>query len=301
MGLVKNIPEEEHFAAGHSACAGCAAPMVVRYVLKVGGKNTIVCNSTGCLEVFSTPYPRTSWKVPWIHAAFENSAAVASGVDHALRAKGLRDKYNLVAIGGDGGTFDIGFGAISGMLERGQKVLYVCYDNEAYMNTGIQRSGATPKYASTTTTPGLKAIPGKTEYHKPLPFIVAAHGAYVATANVAFPHDFMAKIKKAFEFDGPSYIQVFSPCPTGWKHPSDLTIAIAKLAFNTNIYPLYEIENGVLKISRKPAKQIPVGDYLGKQGRFKHMNDDMVADIQQHVDAEWQRLLKLEESGLKLF
>ncbi|HII72518.1 TPA: hypothetical protein HA265_07215, partial [Candidatus Woesearchaeota archaeon] len=134
MALVKNIPEEEYFAAGHTACAGCGAPITVRYVLKAAGKDTIVCNSTGCLEVFSTPYPRTSWKVPWIHAAFENSAAVASGVERALRAKGKRDKYNVICFGGDGSTFDIGFGAISGMLERGHKILYVCYDNEAYMN-----------------------------------------------------------------------------------------------------------------------------------------------------------------------
>ncbi len=275
--------------------------MVVRYILKVGGPDTIVCNSTGCLEVFSTPYPRTSWKVPWIHAAFENSAAVASGVDRALRAKGVRDKWNVVAIGGDGGSFDIGFGAISGMLERGHKVLYVCYDNEAYMNTGIQRSGATPKFASTTTTPAGKVIPGKQEFHKPLPFIVAAHGAYVATANVAFPHDFMAKVKKAFAFDGPSYIQVFSPCPTGWRHPTELTIEIAKLAFNTNIFPLFEIENGIFKLNRKPAKQLPVEEYLQRQGRFKHLKEEHFAEIQKHVDAEWQKLLKLDESGLKLF
>ena len=198
------------------------------------------------MEVFTTPYPRTSWNVPWIHAAFENAAAVASGVDAALKELKTRDNTNLVVLGGDGGTFDIGFGALSGALERGHKLTYVCYDNEAYMNTGIQRSGATPKYASTTTTPAGKKIPGKKENAKPLPFIVAAHGAYTATANVAFPQDFANKLKKSFDFDGPSYIQIFSPCPTGWKHPTDQSIEISKLAFNTNIFPLYEIENGVL-------------------------------------------------------
>ncbi len=298
---IKNIPDKELFAPGHSACAGCGAPMVVRYVLKVSGENTIVCNATGCLEVFSTPYPRTSWKVPWIHAAFENVSALASGVEAAISAKKKNDKYNIVCFGGDGSTFDIGFGSLSGMLERGHKILYVCYDNEAYMNTGIQRSGATPKYANTTTTPAGKAIPGKQEFTKPLPFIVAAHGAYVATANVCFPYDLMAKVKKALAFDGPSYIQVFSPCPTGWKHPTELSIDISKLAFNTNIYPLYEIENSILKLSRKPAKVTPVKEYLQRQGRFKHMDETMIKDVQDRVDKDWNRLLKLEESGLELF
>ena len=295
------MPERELFSPGHTACAGCGAPIVARIILKVGGSDTIVCNNTGCMEVFTTPHPRTSWKVPWIHAAFENAAAVASGVDKALEKLGKREKTNLVVLGGDGSTFDIGFGAISGMMERGHKVTYVCYDNEAYMNTGIQRSGATPKYTSTTTTPAGRAVHGKTEFAKPLPFIVAAHGAYTATANVAFPQDFATKLKKSFEFNGPSYIQVFSPCPTGWKHPTDQSIEIAKLAFNTSIYPLYEIEKGVLKINRKPAKFVPVEEYLMRQGRFRHLSKDDIADVQQHVNSNWERLLKLEESGMRIF
>jgi pyruvate ferredoxin oxidoreductase beta subunit len=299
--MINALPERELFAAGHTACAGCAAPMVSRVILKVGGPDTIVCSATGCMEVFTTPYPRTSWQVPWIHAAFENNSAVASGVDRALKRLGTRDSTNLVVLGGDGATFDIGFGALSGALERGHKFTYVCYDNEAYMNTGIQRSGATPKYASTTTTPAGKKIHGKTEFTKQLPFIVAAHGAYVATANIAFPQDFAAKLKKSFAFNGPSYIQVFSPCPTGWYHPTDQTVEIAKLAFKTNIYPLYEIENGVLTINRKPSEAVPVDDYLLRQGRFKHLTKEEIAEIQQHVNADWERLVKLEESKLKIF
>ena len=299
--MINALPERELFSAGHTACAGCGAPMVARIVLKVAGPDTIVCNNTGCMEVFTTPHPRTSWKVPWIHAAFENAAAVASGVDKALKKLGTRDKTNLIVLGGDGSTFDIGFGALSGALERGHKLTYICYDNGAYMNTGIQRSGATPKYANTTTTPAGKAVHGKTEFAKPLPFIVAAHRAYTATANVAFPQDLANKVKKSLDFNGPSYIQVFSPCPTGWHHPTEQSIDIAKLAFNTNIYPLYEIENGIIKISRKPTQQVPVEEYLNRQGRFKHLTKEDIADIQKHVDSNWERLLKLEESGLRLF
>lgn len=299
--MIAGLPEEEYLASGHTACAGCAAPLVVRTVLKTTGKDTIVCNATGCLEVFTTPHPRSAWKVPWIHSAFENAAAVASGVDAALKMNKKRDKTHIVVFGGDGSTFDIGFGAISGAFERGEKIIYVCYDNEAYMNTGIQRSGATPKYASTTTTPAGKAIPGKKEFSKPLPFILAAHNAYVATANVAFLQDLSAKVKKAMAFDGPSYIQVYAPCPTGWKHPSEITVDIAKLAFNTNAHPLYEIENGVLKVNRKPPKFTTVEEYLSKQGRFKHMTKEHIAEVQEHITANWERLNKLSESGLQLF
>ncbi|NQU79372.1 pyruvate synthase subunit beta [Candidatus Woesearchaeota archaeon] len=299
--MINALHERELFAPGHSGCAGCGAPIVARIILKTSGPDTIICNATGCMEVFTTPYPRTSWKVPWIHAAFENASAVASGVDKALIRQGIRDKTNLVVLGGDGGTFDIGFGSLSGMLERGHKITYVCYDNEAYMNTGIQRSGATPKYANTTTTPAGKKIHGKSDFEKDIPFIVAAHGAYVATANVAFPQDFANKLKKSFEHDGASYIQIFSPCPTGWKHPSDMGIEIAKLAFSTNMFPMYEIEKGVIKLSRKPTKFTPVDDYLLRQGRFKHMSKEEMADVQQHVNEKWERLLKLEESGLRIF
>ncbi len=299
--MINALPDRELLSPGHSACAGCGPAIVARTVVKVAGPDTIVCNNTGCLEVFTTPYPRTSWQVPWIHAAFENAAAVASGVDRAMKKLGTRDNTNLIVMGGDGSTFDIGFGCLSGALERGHKLTYICYDNEAYMNTGIQRSGSTPKYANTTTTPAGKKVHGKTEFKKDLPFIVAAHGGYVATANIAFPQDFATKLKKALAFNGPSYIQIFAPCPTGWYHPADLTIEIAKIAFKTNAYPMFEIENGVLKISRKPPQPTPIDEYLLKQGRFKHLSKEDIADVQQHVNANWERLLKLEESGLRIF
>ncbi len=298
---INNIDTIELFASGHRACAGCGAALSARYALKAAGKNTIVVNATGCLEVFSTPYPQTSWKVPWIHAAFENAAAVASGISRALKMQKRRDKINLLVIGGDGGTFDIGFQFISGAFERREKICYICYDNSAYMNTGIQRSGATPKYASTTTSPAGKKIHGKTEFKKPLPFIFAAHKAYVATANIAFPQEYIRVIRKGLSYDGPSYIQVFSPCPTGWKHNTSFTIEIAKRAFETKVSPLYEIEQGKLKIYKKALKSVPVEQYLKLQGRFKHLSKEEIEEIQKHVDEEYQKLLDIEKSGLKVF
>jgi len=293
------IPKEEFFAKGHRACAGCGAALAMRYALKAAGKDTIVCHATGCMEVISTPYPETAWKLPWIHAAFENASAVASGVERALRVSGK--KTNVLIFGGDGGTFDIGFQALSGAAERGHDFCYVCYDNAAYMNTGIQRSGATPKYASTTTTPAGKKIHGKMEQKKPMPLIMAAHGAYVATANVAFPADFIDKVRKGIEFKGPAYVQVFSPCVPGWKYSSDRTIEISKLAFETKSYPLYLIENGVLKFTKEPSKQVPVSEYLKMQGRFKHLTPAEIAEIQKHVDDQYGLLKKLESSKVRLY
>ena len=297
---IAGITTQELFASGHRACAGCGVALAARHALKAAGKNTIVVNATSCLEVFSTPYPETSWKVPWIHGAFENAAAIASGIDRALKTLGKRKDTNLLVFGGDGGTFDIGFQALSGAAERGQNFCYVCFDNAAYMNTGIQRSGATPKYASTTTSPAGKIIHGKTEFKKPMPFIMAAHGAYVATANIAFPLDFINKVKKGLAFDGPAYIQVYVSCPTGWKFLNNMTIEIAKLAFNSTVTPLYEIENGILSISKKPTNKVPVGDYLKTQGRFKHMAEEEIKDVQNHTDDQWQRLLDLEKNKTRL-
>ncbi len=299
--MINGLPEQDYFASGHRACAGCGAPIAVKYVLKAAGKNTIVVNNTGCLEVFSTPYPQTSWMVPWIHGAFENGASIASGVDRALKKLGKRKKTNLIVFGGDGSTFDIGFQFISGAFERGHKLLYVCYDNMAYMNTGIQRSGSTPHYASTTTSPAGKKIHGKQENKKDLPFILAAHGAYVATANIAYPQDIVKKVQKALSKPGPSYIQIFSACPTGWKHASNMTIEIAKLAFESKMAPLYEIEDGVLKITRKPSKDVPVSEYLKTQGRFKHLNEKEIENVQRFVDDNWKRLTKLELSEVRMF
>jgi len=293
-----NLPKEEYFAKGHRACAGCGSALAMRLALKAAGKNTIITHATGCMEVVSTPYPETAWKLPWIHAAFENAAAVASGIERAL--KKLNKKTKVLAIGGDGASFDIGFQAISGAIERGHNFCYLCYENSGYMNTGVQRSGATPKYASTTTTPAGKKIHGKMEYKKPMPLIIAAHGAYVATANITFPVDFYNKLKKALEMKGPAYVQVFSPCPLGWRHAPNLTIEIAKLAFNSKITPLYEIENGVLKFYKEPVKQIHVKDYLKLQGRFKHLNEEEIKDIQNHVDEQYSILKRLEETKVRI-
>ncbi len=294
------IDSEEYFAPGHRACAGCGAAIAVRHALKAAGKEVIVVNATGCLEVFSTPYPETAWRVPWIHGAFENAAAIASGIDRALKHMGKRDKINVLVFGGDGGTFDIGFQALSGATERGDNFCYVCYDNNAYMNTGIQRSGATPKFAATTTSPAGKKVHGKTEYKKPMPLIMAAHGAYVATANIAFPMDFISKVKKGLEFRGPAYIQVYASCPRGWRIDSSMTVEIAKMAFEARVTPLYEIEKGIVAISRKPQKHVPVSEYLKAQGRFKHLNEAEIKELQENIDKEWDRLLKLEETKIMI-
>lgn len=298
--MILGLPEIELFEKGHRSCAGCGAAIAMRHCLKAAGKNTIVVHATGCMEVASTPYPETAWKVPWIHGAFENAAAIASGVDKALLKLGKRDGINVLAIGGDGATFDIGFQALSGALERGQNFCYICYDNGAYSNTGIQRSGATPKYAATTTSPAGKKIHGKQEFKKPMPLIVAAHNVYTATANIAFPHDFIAKVRKALSIKGPSYVQVFTPCVTGWAYPSGLTVEVARLAYESNVTPLYEIENGLLKFSRKPAKKIPVREYLKLQGRFKHLNEQEIKEVQEHVDSEYKKLLELEKSKVRI-
>lgn len=296
---IAGLPEEELFAQGHRACAGCGQALAVRIVMKAAGKNTIVANATGCLEVFSTPYPESAWKIPWIHVAFENVAAVASGIAEALKYK--KEKCNVLALAGDGGTFDIGLQALSGAAERGHNFCYVCFDNGAYMNTGIQRSGATPKYASTTTSPAGKKVHGKQEFKKDMPFIIAAHGAYVATASISNYMDLFNKVKKGLEFDGPAYIQVDNTCGTGWKTASNMSVEISKKAYETRIYPLFEIEGGVLKNLKKPTKRIPVEECLRLQGRFKHLNEEEIKDIQDHVDKNWERLTKLEESKLKIF
>jgi len=300
--MIQGLSEEELFSKGHSACAGCGSALAMRHALKAAGKSTIVCHATGCMEVVSSPFPITAWKVPWIHAAFENAAAVGAGVDCALKKLGKREKVNILVIGGDGATFDIGFQALSGAIERRHNFCYICYENAAYMNTGIQRSGATPKYASTTTSPAGKLIHGKTEWKKHMPLIVAAHneGVYVATANIAFVNDYVNKVKKALSREGPSYVQVYCPCPPGWKYSPEQTIGIAKLAFKSKVTPLYEIENGSLKFTKKPSSFIPVKDYLKMQGRFKHMEEKEINEIQQHIDKEYEKLKRLEEAEVKL-
>jgi pyruvate ferredoxin oxidoreductase beta subunit len=222
------------FDAGHRACGGCAAAMAARFILEAAGKDTIIVSSTGCMEVFSTPYPETAWNVPWIHSLFENNSAVASGIVASLKKQGRKEK--VIALGGDGATFDIGILCISGAFERGHDFTYICYDNEAYMNTGIQRSGATPYDASTTTSPAGKCSYGNPRPKKDLPAILAAHGApYVATASIAYPPDLKKKVEKAVNTPGPCYIQIHAPCCTGWGFESEKTITIGKLAIETGL------------------------------------------------------------------
>ncbi|RLF55386.1 MAG: pyruvate synthase subunit beta [Thermoplasmata archaeon] len=290
---------ESLLAPGHRACAGCGPAIAIRQLLEAAGKNTIIVQATGCMEVTTTPYPQTAWKVPWIHVAFENAAAVASGIEAAYKAmisKGVIPKEkmpNIIALAGDGGTFDIGIQALSGMLERGHKVLYVCYDNEAYMNTGIQRSSATPLGAATTTSPAGKVIPGKMTRKKPIAMIAAAHDIpYVATASIAYPADFKNKVKKALSVDGPSFIHVFAPCPTGWRFGTEQTVELARLAVETGVFVLYEItEENPLKpiITKKLKHRKPVEEYLKVQGRFRHLfkpvkRQDIIDKIQEEVD-----------------
>jgi len=286
--------ENEYFLPGHGMCAGCAAPIIVRWALKLAGPNTIVVNATGCLEVATTAYPRTSWGVPWIHVAFENAAAVASGVEAATKAKG--EKLNIIVFGGDGGTADIGFQALSGMVERGHNVLYILYDNEAYMNTGIQRSGATPWGAWTTTSKVGRANPiGKLQPKKPIARIIAAHNAaYVATANPAYFQDFKRKVQKALQIEGAKFLHVLSSCTTGWRHDPSKTVEIMKLATDTGIFPLWEVENGDLenmRITIKPKEFKPVEEYLKPQGRFRHLlkNPEYVKELQRQVDEWWAK------------
>ncbi len=285
------------FAPGHTACAGCGQSLAARLVIDASGPNTIVANNTGCLEVFSTKYPESAWEVPWIHSLFENASAVASGVEAALIYLGKKDGVNVIAQGGDGGTADIGLQALSGMLERGHDILYVCYDNEAYMNTGVQRSGLTPFSSNTSTSPIGSASLGNIRPKKPMPEIARAHGIpYVATASTAFIPDLQRKVKKAVSIKGPKYIQIHVPCPLGWRHDSSLTTQVAKLAVETGLYPLFEYENGALSAQRK-IKPLPVEEYLKTQGRFKHLlnNPEQVKLIQAIADNNIARYnLKIE-------
>lgn len=279
------------FKAGHTACAGCGQSLAARLVIEAAGSNTIVVNNTGCLEVFSTRYPETAWGVPWIHSLFENAAAVASGVEAALIHQGKKDKTNVIAQGGDGSTADIGLQALSGMWERGHDILYVCYDNEAYMNTGVQRSGLTPFQTNTSTSPiGGKSL-GNLRPKKPMPEIAVAHGLpYVATATAGFAQDLQRKVKKAFSIKGPKYIQVHASCPLGWRHETTQTLNVSRLAVETGLYPLVEFENGKLS-QRRQITPKPVEEYLKAQGRFKHLlsNPAAIKAIQDIADFNIER------------
>jgi len=296
---LKNFSTAEYINSGHRACQGCAEVLAVRHVLKAIGPDMIMAMATGCMEIISSPYPLTSWNIPWIHVAFENAAAVASGVESglkALRRKGRvpdRD-VTIVAMAGDGGTSDIGFQALSGMMERGQKVIYVCVDNEAYMNTGIQRSSSTPFGASTTTSPAGRVHPaGQMTWKKDMTAIAAAHGIpYTATACPSFYADLSKKIQKAKSVDGPAYIHILSVCPTGWRVPPNKAIEYGRLAVDTGVFPLYEVENGIWKLNRKPNELKPVGEYFKGQGRYRHLDEKLISYIQGKVSERWERLVK---------
>lgn len=259
------------FVSGHRACHGCGMALGVRHVLKATGKEIIVVTPTGCLETFGSPYGYSPWRVPWIHHLFENGPSIASGIAAALRAQ-RRNSVRVLVIGGDGATFDIGFGTLSGMLERGDDVLYICVDNGAYMNTGGQRSGATPMYASTTTAPAGRLSNGKLERKKDLPGIIAAHGIpYVATTSVAYLKDLEKKVKRAMDFRGPRYIQIDTPCPSVWGFPTDHTMEVGRLGVRCGLVPLFEMEEGRVTRVRKIKNQVPVASYLKIQKRFKHL------------------------------
>ena len=263
---LEGVDKKDLFASGHRACGGCGQALAARLVADAAGENTIACVATGCLEVFSSPYPDPAWRIPFLHSLFENAAAVASGVDAAYKAL-KKGPVNIIAQGGDGSTADIGFQSISGMFERGHNVLYVCYDNEAYMNTGVQRSSFTPYGARTTTTPT-----GNTTRKKNMPMLAADHGIpYVATATVDDFRDLQLKIRKALTIQGPKYIHILAPCPLGWGHHGELTVEICRLAKDTGLFPVYEIIDGKVTNVRKIPVKVPVEEYLKPQGRFKHL------------------------------
>jgi len=297
------VEKAENFTPGHRACQGCAEALAVRLVMKALGRDTIVAMATGCMEIVSSPLPTTAWMVPWIHVAFENASAVGSGCEAGMKAlmrKGAlpKKKINFVAMGGDGATADIGMGQISGAMERGHDMIYICYDNEAYMNTGIQRSSSTPYGASTTTSPAGKYSIGQHTQKKNLPQIAVAHNIpYVATACPSFPFDLMEKVKKASSIQGPAYIHILSVCPTGWRIPIDEGIRYGRLAVDTGVFPLYEVVGGLYQMTYKPYQLRPVKDYLKGQGRFRHLTDKETGVIQDRVTKEYEGLLKRCEGG----
>ncbi len=299
----RSITTEENIASGHRACIGCGEALAVRHVCKALGSNIIVTNATGCLEIFSSLLPQTSWRVPWIHTLFENVGAVMSGVESAYKALIRKGKIpdrgvKFVGFGGDGATSDIGLQALSGAMERGHDFLYCCFDNEAYMNTGIQRSSSTPYGAWTTTAPVGKQSIGQVTWKKNMPEIAVAHKIpYVATACPSFPFDLMDKVKKGLEMEGPAYIHLLSVCPTGWRSSPDQTIEIGRLAVETGIFPLYEVVNGEYRLTVEVPQLKPVKEYMKHQRRFRHLTTDVVEEIQARVEKEYEELKK--KAGVK--
>jgi len=301
--LKEQAAKPERFVGGHRLCAGCGAAVAVRGVLRAlkPEDKAVVVNATSCLEVSSFLYPYTAWKDSYIHSAFENAAATAGGAEAAyrvLKKKGKIDEtFKFIAFGGDGGTYDIGLQSLSGAMERGHDMVYVCYDNEAYMNTGIQRSSSTPRFADATTTPAGTVIPGKPQNKKDLTAILAAHNIpYAAqTTFIGNFKDLHEKAEKAIYTQGPAFLNIMSPCPRGWRYEPEDLAEICKLAVDTCVWPLYEVEHGVWKLSYEPKKKLPVEEYLRKQGRFSHLfeagNEWMIEAAQKYVDEKWEALL----------
>jgi len=308
MNLIELSQKEERLTSGHRLCAGCAEPINIKLVLAAIDEPVVVINATSCLEVATTIYPYTAWKIPWIHNAFENASATASGIieaykvllrkkpqDKPLWARNLPENIKFVVAGGDGGTYDIGLQSLSGALERGHQFLYICYDNEAYMNTGNQRSGATPRGSHTTTSPVGKIQQGKREYKKDLTAIIEGHHInYVAQSSISNFADLTKKVKRALEVEGPSFINLISPCQRSWGYDPSLTVRIADLAVQTNFWPLYEVDGGKFILNYEPREKKPILEWLKSQKRFKHLlkpeNEGLVREIQEHIDKEFARI-----------
>jgi pyruvate ferredoxin oxidoreductase beta subunit len=306
MANLKELSKKpDFFTAGHRLCAGCGIPIIPKLLYRVTDYDIVVSSATGCFEVATTIYPYTSWLKPFVHSAFENSAATISGVEamyQSLKKQGkipAHRKLKFVAFGGDGGTYDIGLQSLSGALERGHDILYICYDNGAYMNTGIQRSSATPYGAATTTSPAGKVIPGKMQKRKDLTSIAAAHHVeFVGQSTVSHWNDLATKLQKGIEVDGPAFLNVLSPCVPGWMIPSDQSIEVTRLAVETLFWPLFEVDKGVLKINYKPKNPLPITEWTKTQGRFRHLSKPqfgyVLEELQRQVDENWDYLLRQE-------
>jgi len=301
--LKAEVSKPERYTGGHRMCAGCGSPVAVRGVLRAldPGDRAVVTVATGCLEVSSIMYPYTAWTDSAIHAAFECAGATCSGVEACYRALKKRGKidesFKFIAFGGDGGTYDIGFQSLSGAMERGHDMVYVCYDNEAYMNTGIQRSSSTPRFADATTSPAGSVVPGKPQNKKDLTEVIAAHNVPYVGQTTFFKNfqDFHEKAHKALYTPGAAFLNIMAPCPRGWRYATENLIEMCRLAVETCVWPLYEVENGQWRVTYQPKQKLPVEDYLKPQGRFAHMfkpgNEWMIAEWQQAVDAKWEKLL----------
>lgn len=305
MAKLKDLAKmEDRLVAGHGMCLGCGIPLIFKVVLRATEDPLIIANATGCLEVCTTIFPRTAWNVTWVHSAFENAASTIAGVEamyKSLKRKGRipKDKtIKFLGVGGDGGTYDIGLQALSGAMERGHDIVYLCYDNNAYANTGGQRSSATPLGASATTSPAGTQSPGKLQWRKDLTKVLAAHNIpYVAQASPTRWQDLYNKAKKAFEVEGPAFLNVLCLCPTEWKYEESKGIELAKTAVDSCVWPLYEVENGKYKINYKPKEKKPILEWIKPQGRFRHLfkeeNAWLVEEFQKKVDEEWEELNRL--------